>query len=322
MANWRRAKSRCDATVTYLNAVRALPGAGLLLLLAAGAAHAAAPNSGLSRFCDEDPSLSVAEESRLLRFAAIVRQELSAGDSDIALISRSGLDLSRFGIRYSHAALAWRAPSGTWSARQLYYACDEGKPRIFDQGVAGFTMGTDNPALGYISALRLPRAAADTLRPALLDGPRALGLLATQYSANAYAYSLQYQNCNQWVAEMLAVAWSGMPEGPDLRARAQDWLREQHYAPAPVPVGSRLLMWLPTVVPLLHLDDHPRQDRDALQLQVSLPASLESFMQQRIPGSERVEICHNERQIVVRHGGQPIADGCQAGPGDRVVALD
>jgi len=296
--------------------------AGLLLCLATGAAHAAAPNSGLSRFCDEDPSLSVAEESRLLRFAAIVRQELSAGDSDIALISRSGLDLSRFGIRYSHAALAWRAPSGTWSARQLYYACDEGKPRIFDQGVAGFTMGTDNPSLGYISALRLPRAAADTLRPALLDGPRALGLLAAQYSANAYAYSLQYQNCNQWVAEMLAVAWSGLPEGPDLRARAQDWLRAQRYAPEPVPVGSRLLMWLPTFVPLLHVDDHPQQDRDALRLQVSLPASLESFMHQRIPGSDRVEICHNERQIVVRHGWEPIADGCQAGPGDRVVTLD
>ncbi len=308
----------------------AIAAAAAAMALAGGAAQAAAyaPNSassanaGMSRFCDRDPSLTVAEESRLLRFAAIVRQELSAGDSDIALVSRSGLDLSRFGIRYSHAALAWRSTAGSWSARQLYYACDEGRPRIFDQGVAGFIMGTDNPSLGYISALRLPRAAADTVRPALLDGERALGLLAAQYSANAYAYSLRYQNCNQWVAEMLAVAWSGMAAGPDLRARAQDWLREQRYAPDPVPVGSRLLMWLPTFVPLLHVDDHPIEDRDALQLRVSLPASLESFMRQRVPGGERVEICHNERQIVVRHGWQPIADGCEAGPGDRVVALD
>ena len=307
--------------------------AGAVVLLAAMAAMAAAParaapnfassgNAGLSRFCDKDPSLTVAEESRLLRFAAIVRQELSAGDSDIALISRSGLDLSRFGIRYSHAALAWRSTSGAWSARQLYYACDEGRPRIFDQGVAGFTMGTDNPALGYISALRLPRAAADQLRPALLDGPRVLNLLSPQYSANAYAYSLRYQNCNQWVAEMLAVAWADMPDGPQLRARAQDWLRDNDYAPAPVPVGSRLLMWLPTFVPLLHVDDHPQEDRDALQLRVSLPAALEDFMRQRIPGSDRVEICHNERQIVVHHGWEPMAEGCQAGPGDRVVSLD
>jgi hypothetical protein len=301
--------------------------AGLMAGLATGAARAApafasSGNAGLSRFCDKDPSLTVAEESRLLRFAAIVRQELNAGDSDIALISRSGLDLSRFGVRYSHAALAWRATSGAWSARQLYYACDEGRPRIFDQGVAGFTMGTDNPSQGYISALRLPRAAADQLRPALMDGPRVLNLLAAQYSANAYAYSLQYQNCNQWVAEMLAVAWSGMPDGPGLRGRAQDWLRAHRYDPAPVPVGSRLLMWLPAFVPLLHVDDHPEEDRDALQLRVSLPASLESFMRDRVPGSERVEICHNERQIVVRHGWEPIADGCQAGPGDRVVALD
>ncbi|GAB2845565.1 hypothetical protein GCM10027277_12120 [Pseudoduganella ginsengisoli] len=308
----------------------ALAGAALLACLAGmvpGAAQAmpnfaSSGNAGLSRFCDKDPSLTVAEESRLLRFAAIVRQELSAGDSDIALISRSGLDLSRFGIRYSHAALAWRATSGAWSARQLYYACDEGMPRIFDQGVAGFTMGTDNPELGYISAVRLPRAAADELRPALLDGPRVLNLLATQYSANAYAYSLRYQNCNQWVAEMLAVAWSDMPDGPQLRARAQDWLRANHYAPEPVPVGSRILMWLPAFVPLLHVDDHPQEDRDALRLRVSLPASLETFMRQRVPGSDRVEICHNDKQIVVHHGWEPMAEGCQAGPGDRVVKLD
>jgi hypothetical protein len=188
--------------------------------------------------------------------------------------------------------------------------------------VAGFTMGMDNAALGYISLVTLPRAAADALRPALLDSPRVLELLAARYSANAHAYSLRYQNCNQWVAEMLAVAWADLPEGPGLRARAQDWLREQHYEPEPVQVGSRLLMLLPAFIPLLHLDDHPQEDRDALQLRVSLPQSLETLVRRQVPGSARVEVCHNERQVVVRHGWEPIAEGCEAGPGDRVIALD
>ncbi|MBA5638551.1 DUF2145 domain-containing protein [Duganella sp. LX20W] len=212
--------------------------------------------------------------------------------------------------------------TGAWSARQLYYACDESRPRIYDQGLAGFAMGTDDPALGYISLLRLPATATAPLRTALLDNPRALHLLAEHYSANAYAYGLAYQNCNQWLAEMLAVAWAEMPDADDLRARAQDWLHAQGYAPAPVDVGSRLLMLAPWFIPLLHLDDHPDPDREAMRLQVSLPASLETFMRQRLPDSERVEICHDDKQVVVHHGWTAVAEGCVPGPDDRVVPFN
>jgi hypothetical protein len=288
----------------------------------AGAANAASSLSGPSRFCDHARALSATEQDRLLRFAAVVRDELAASDGGVVLISRSGLDLSRFSIRYSHAALAWRADDGAWSARQLYYACDEKRPRIFDQGLAGFAMGTDDPALGYVSLVRLPPLDTPALQQALLDTPRVLHLLAGQYSANAYAYGLAYQNCNQWLVELLAVAWAGIDDGENLRERAQRWLRAAGYAPEPVDVGSRWLMLASHFVPLINLDDHPQQDRDAMKLQVSLPASIEAFMRQRLPGSERVEICHDEKQVVVHRGWMPIADGCRPGDGDRIVPLN
>ncbi|MES2148543.1 MAG: DUF2145 domain-containing protein [Pseudomonadota bacterium] len=288
----------------------------------AGAANAASGISGASRFCDRGRLLTASEQDRLLRFAAVVREELAVTEGGVALISRSGLDLSRFGIRYSHAALAWRADSGVWSARQLYYACDESRPRIFDQGLAGFAMGTDDPALGYISLVHLPQDAIAPLQRALFDTSRVLHLLAGQYSANAYAYGLDYQNCNQWLVELLAVAWGGMDDGDDLRARAQRWLRAERYEPEPVDVGSRWLMMASYFVPLLHLDDHPEAQRAAMKLQISLPASVESFMLQRLPGSDRVEICHDRKQAVVHRGWSPIAEGCRPGAGDRVVPLD
>ncbi|MBA5688627.1 DUF2145 domain-containing protein [Rugamonas apoptosis] len=311
-------------------ALTRLAACAALACACAGAAQAAGL-SGASRFCDSPHELNATEQDHLLRFAAVVREELDASAGSVALVSRSGLDLSRFGIRYSHAALAWRAQpadsveelnAGAWSARQLYYACDESRPRIYDQGLAGFAMGTDDPALGYISLLRLPAAASPPLQAALLDNPRALHLLAQRYSANAYAYGLAYQNCNQWLVEMLAVAWAGMADGDDLRARAQDWLRAQGYAPEPVDVGSRLLMLAPYFIPLLNLDDHPAPDRDAMRLQVSLPAGIETFMRRRLPGSERVEICHDDKQVVVHRGWSPVADGCVPGPDDRVVPFD
>jgi hypothetical protein len=300
-----------------LNLIRTLA-ALLLLACAAGAASA---SSGASRFCDRDQPLTAAEQDRLLRFAAVLREELAASKDSVALVSRSGLDLSRFGIRYSHAALAWRSEAGLWSARQLYYACDEGRPRIYDQGLAGFALGTDDPKLGYLSIVHLPAQAALALRPALLDTPRVLHLLGAQYSANAYAYSLRYQNCNQWIMEMIAAGWGDLADGDDLRERAQQWLRDAQYAPEPVDVDSRLLMLASYFFPLLHLDDHPEEDRWAMKLRVSVPAAVEGFVRQRFPASERVELCHDDKRIVIHRGWTPIADGCKPGEGDRVVPL-
>jgi len=184
---------------------------------------------------------------------AVLQEALSQTGSDTVLISRSGLDLSRFRIRYSHTAVAWKGADGTWLARQLYYACDEGHPRLYDQGLAGFVMGIDDPALGYVSVVTLPPDAAQALRSAVLDAPRALHLLAARYSANAYPFSLRYQNCNQWVMESIAVAWGKLPDGDDLRQRAQHWLHAAPYAPEPVEVGSHALIFASNFVPLLHL---------------------------------------------------------------------
>lgn len=292
----------------------------LALALAAGAAQAS--TSGSSRFCDRTQELTASQQDKLLRFAAVVREELAQTEGGAALISRSGLDLSRFNIRYSHAAVAWRGDTGAWTARQLYYACDEKRPGVFDQGLAGFAMGTDDPALGYVSIVRMPADAADAIRRASLDTPRALHLVAARYSANAYPFSLLYQNCNQWVAEMIAAGWGGLADGDDLRERAQRWLRESRYSPEPVAVGSRLLMIAASFIPFLHLDDHPDADRDAMMLQVSLPTALEGFVRERIAGSERVEVCHDERRVVVHRGWTPIAAGCVPGEGDRVVSLE
>jgi len=294
-----------------------LLGLSALLALAGGVVHAAS-----SQFCDRAKPLTARQQDRLLRFTAVVQEALSNTGSDAVLISRSGLDLSRFHIRYSHAAIAWKAADGTWSARQLYYACDEGLPRLYDQGLAGFVMGIDDSALGYVSIVALPSEAAQALRGAALDTPRALHLLAARYSANAYPFSLRYQNCNQWVMELLAVAWGELPDGDDLRERAQQWLREAPYKPEPVDVGSHALVFASSFVPLLHLDDHPQDDIYALKLRVSLPSTVEAFVREQRPGSERIELCHDSRQVVVHRGWEPVSDGCQPTGGDRVVLLD
>ena len=75
-------------------------------------------------------------------------------------------------------------------------------------------------------------------------------------------------------------------------------------------------------IPFVHLGDHPPAERAARQLSISLPSTLEEFARQRLPGSERIEICHNGRQVVVHRGWSPVAAGCVAGEGDQTIPLD
>ena len=284
------------------------------------ATHAA---SASLRVCDRSAPMSAQQQDRLLQFAAIVRRELDDSGHALALISRSGLNLQRLGVRYSHAGISLKAnDNAPWSVRQLYYACDERRPRLFDQGLAGFVFGTDDAALGYVSIVLLPRTQADALERAALDKPRALRLLAAHYSANAHAYSLRYQNCNQWVMELIASAWGALDDADDLRAQAQAWLLEQGYAPRPLEVGSHLLMFAASFVPWLQMDDHPQEDLFALQFRTSMPATIEAFAREQVPGAQRIELCHNQRQVVIRRGWHSVAEGCVPGPGDRVVELD
>jgi hypothetical protein len=281
------------------------------------------------RYCDVPRAPDTAAQDRWLRLAALVRDELRASGVRLALVSRSGTDLARFGQRYSHAGISLQAnPNAPWSVRQLYYACDEGRPRIYDQGISGFVLGTDEPAEGYVSLVFLPPGQARALERTALDSQQALQVLNARYSANAYPYSLQYQNCNQWVMEVLALAWSEgaatpEPDGPArTRSEAQAWLKAQGYAPSVMEVGWRPLMWLGNLLPWLHSDDHPHEDLARAVYRVSMPASIEDFVRAQAPAATRVELCHNDSRMVIRRGWEAIAPGCQAGPDDTVIAFD
>jgi hypothetical protein len=279
------------------------------------------------RLCSGSDALSPADQDRLFRFGAIVKAELEQSGERLALIARSGLDLSRFGTRYSHAGLTLKASANApWSVRQLYYACDEERPRLYDQGMSGFVLGTDEPAVGYISLVFLPPTAATALEATALDNRQALQVLNARYSANAYPYSLQYQNCNQWVMEVLALAWAPLPVSDQAEAHtrqdAQQWLKARGYAPTVMNVGSRLLMALGNLMPWLHSDDHPDVDLAQALYRVSMPASIEAFVRQQLPAASRVEICHNKRQVVIHRGWDAMAGGCEPGADDTVIALD
>ena len=297
---------------------------GGLLLLSAGLL-AGACQAGVWRYCDAPPPLDAAQQDRLLRFAAIVKSTLERSGDRVALVARSGLDLSRFGMRYSHAGISLKASRNTpWSVRQLYYACDDRRPRIFDQGLSGFVFGSDRADIGYLSAVFLPADRAASLEHAALDERQATHVLGGDYSANAYPFSRQYQNCNQWLLELLATTWgAASPDDTEPpRARAQRWLAQQGYRPSLFQVSPAPLMWLGVLIPWVHSDDHPPEDVALGVYRVSMPASIEAFVKATVPGATRVEFCHTEHHVVVRRGWTSIPEGCRPEAGDEVYRFD
>ena len=281
--------------------------------------------------CDRPKDPGADQRDVMLRFGALMRDELAVSAQDVVLIARSGLDLHKLDVRYSHEGVALRDNDGKpWSVRELYYACEDHRPRVFDEGLSGFLMGTDDPETSYISLVFLPPDHAQPLRRTAVDKHHALGVLGASYSANAYPFSTRHQNCNQWVVELLADAWGAPDAGAvtrdadsdaDARTRAQRWMRAQGYLPTVFTASAHPMTWLPDLVPWLANDDHPPEEVAHNRYNVSMPASIETFVQARVPGATRIELCHAGRRVVVHRGWDAIADGCVAGPGDRTLEL-
>jgi hypothetical protein len=274
-------------------------------------------------FCDRTAEPDAAQRDTILRFAAVVKDELEASNADVALVSRSGTDLRRFGQRYSHAGVALRASrNGAWSVRQLYYACDERRPRLYDQGMAGFLDGAADLEHGRIALVFLPAEKGRPIARVALDDAQSLSVLGSTYSANAYPFSTRYQNCNQWVMEMVATAWGGLDDTlPDARGQAQAWLAAQGYEPTQFDVPWHPMEWIVGVLTLLHNDDHPPAELAADRYSVSMPRSIDAFVRTNAPGAARLEICHSGRRIVVHAGWDEMGDACLPAGDDRVYEL-
>jgi hypothetical protein len=303
---------------------RRAAGLAAAALLATGLLLSTSSHAISFEVCDRPKEPSADQRDVMLRFGAIVRDELVAAQRDVALIARSGLDLHRIDVRYSHEGVAIKDNNGApWSVRELYYACEDHKPRVFDEGLAGFVMGTDDPDTSWISLVFLPPERAEPLRATAVDKHHALGVLGASYSANAYPFSTLHENCNQWVIELLADAWGPGDGGSDAdaRTRAQRWMRGQGYRPTVFTVSAHPMMWLGHLVPWLANDDHPPEELAHNRYNVSMPASIETFVRAKVPGASRVEICHAGRHVVLHRGWDDIADGCAAGPGDQTFEL-
>ena len=283
-------------------------------------------------YCNEPAPLSAAQNDRLIRFGAIVKAELERSGASVALIARSGLDLGRFGQRYSHAGVSLKAgPESPWAVRQLYFDCDERRPRLFDQGMAAFVLGGNEPTLGYVSVLLLPPAPAAALERTALDNRQALALLGRELQRQRLPLQpalpelqpVGGRAAGHRLGPRRRNAAARRTVRPTQRERAQAWLQGRRLR------GHRLRRRLaradvgrqPSSPGCTATTTRPKTSSSRSTASACRPRSRPSCgasCRARRGWSSATP----RRQVVIRRGWEPIAEGCQAGAQDTVISLE
>lgn len=263
-----------------MGALRLVRGVLVLCLAIAGSLALAGQTCGEKPPTTEGSAKSARLSAQVLD--ALERQQLS-----FALIARVGVDLSEFGLHYSHVGVAWRDhPKGRWYTFHLLNRCGTGQSELVEQSLEDFF----NVQLhSYQALVAAPTFPMQVKLQRAFFGPLALQLHETEYNMISHPFSTKFQNSNQWVLEVMSSALA--PAGAiSSRQTAQDWLREKGYTPSVIPIslprraGARLFS------PHVHFTDHSSEEFSAGRYAVVSVDSVLAFLRNQNPGLSEMEV--------------------------------
>jgi hypothetical protein len=136
--------------------------------------------------------------------ALTVIAALDEVNAPVALVSRVGTDLSKHGLRYSHAGFAVRDhPDGRWTVVHLLNDCSSDGSGLYTQGLVNFFADDLVNQDARITWLQPEIAARLSKQLLALPGDP---LYTPRYNLIARPDSTRYQNSTSWVLEHIAAA--------------------------------------------------------------------------------------------------------------------
>lgn len=238
--------------------------------------------------CDERP-LTPGEVVRSIELAQRTAEALDRSGASVALVSRAGQDLSKYGLRYSHTGIAVRDhPAGRWTVVHALNDCGGPASSLYDEGMGNFFL-TD--LFQFEGHLVIPGPAGQAALARLFGEHRALALALHEprYNMLSYAYSTRYQNSNQWVLETWAAA--AAPRQVAGRPQAQHWLRQAGFAPITVDIPAVARLGARLLRANVAFDDHPFERRMAGRIDTVTSESIARFVLAADPEA-RVLVVH------------------------------
>jgi hypothetical protein len=236
--------------------------------------------------------------SKGLDLAKRSRDALDASGAEVALIARAGQDLTQYRLRYSHMAFVWRDhPDGRWTVVHELNDCGSATSALYDEGLGNFFLDTP---FRYEALIVIPDAETQHRLVAILAGRQPQAMHDGHYNVVAYPFSTAYQNSNQWLLELLAVAIAHDPMVDD-RASAQRWLKDNGYRPTTLDIPASTRLGARLFRANVAFDDHPFDRRMAGQIDAVTAESIVAFVRERgIATDVRVVNLAAPRQDIAR----------------------
>lgn len=225
--------------------------------------------------CTEKPQ-SAETVQKAFQLAIKTREALDASGAQVALLGRVGQDLSKYNLRYSHMAFAWRDhPQGRWLTVHELNKCGTAESALFNEGLANFFF---DDMFAWDALIVTPSPEVQAKLVAELTQTNTLKTLhQPRYNMLAYPYSTKYQNSNQWVLEVLADAMQ-KPQQPS-RIESQKWLRQAGYKPSNLHIMTLTRLGARMFKANVAFDDHPTGDRILGKIEAATVESVTDFLQ-------------------------------------------
>lgn len=194
---------------------------------------------------------------------------LNRFNSDVVIVARSGQDLAKYGIRYSHAAFMVRDRQ-EWQVFHLLNECPSSFGGLYQEGLGNFVMPAmvnaklkngDDSTMTFGFAIP-PKKVQANLKRLLQDSATRKSVFEREYSAVANPYNLINQNSNGWILEFYALA-EAKAEGKVLhnREEAQSWLKAHDYDGTELPASILKQRLAAMAVGNVSLKGHERSER-------------------------------------------------------------
>jgi len=220
-----------------------------------------------------------------MQLAERTRATLEASDAQVVLIARAGQDLSKYGLRYSHMAYAWRDhPQGRWSVVHELNQCGTAESALFNEGLGNFFQDL----YAYEARIVVPSPAVQQRLAAMLASRTPQRMHSPRYNMLAYPFATAYQNSNQWLLESWAAAMSEFPVND--RAQAQAWLKLANFQPITLQIPATTRLGARMFRANVAFDDQPFDRRMAGHIDTVTVESVIRFVHQRDPGSRDIDM--------------------------------
>jgi hypothetical protein len=208
-----------------------------------------------------------------LELAHKVHQHLEAGGARAAIVARVGRDLSEYGLRYSHLGLALRDEGRSrWKVLHLLNHCGKADSELYEQGLGNFFL---DDLFRYEALVFLPSAELQARLMEAAGTGAARRLHQPSYSLIAHPYSAKYQNSNQWLLELAAIAQAGT--GSD-RPAAHAHLARAGYAPTVIPIPPLRRLGARLFSVNTQFDDHSWEEWNSSRYQIVSAESVLAYL--------------------------------------------